>query len=1628
MSDRGFDRDKERDVEREEKQQRATEILDRLDSDKRDPDRKERSILSTRDISLKREERENNREIGKIASRVNMIAKEEKNPDNIREIISKMQVLDMKNEEIRAERHRIEKAMFPQRTKENDLQKELDRLEKKDDIFKARAEKNTVYREENGNISLFYDGRENMYDRKDIAVRAVEDLCRYKSISGEKIETETRSFIAGLELKEYGAKIEKEKLEVIVSGKHPDAIRDVYEFGLRVGTEKIRPQQMNNMCNILRETESKEMRVMELDRMLSGRIPSSVMGKEEIGRFIKNCERDLEKKKEFHDLMDKVSRVESLQSDRFESTTRGAIVLTDQSLDRMQDKYDAKQTVLDMFQVAKEYDLRVTVKTQEFLQKFTKEEMTREDLRTVMEKIPEYLPAVLNCGVRLPSGVTIEEDKYKEALKSCTEWVMECKEPKLAVYSVAFRDENGKPYALGEYSQKILDSKVYVAESGSLVAKAMTIYDTIIAQEMKEGRVDRREQQERMERLSIREALDRISADSPKESVRMATYALCECAKQDAYSKDILKEIKEKKVDFSSLSESEKLAPEKYVKAIVYSNHPEVLLDVNRLGIQLHKGGTINDERMQGVVSFLKNIEASEKTENVRMAALQAAFADKNGNLKNPLNMGSKERNEEVRSLAVQMIKDDVLKKSLDTARENERLEKEFTRKENEALERVVGAVLGRTGTDNRDLKPVEIQIPSYEKTYNAMKNSFDERFDKKETEHGLLLSEKELKPVDLKKEVLIENARLYVDNARNLKDIRELQKTEPEKFGDAKSLIGDLKEAAAGRAGKNTALPSIYNDMLYYDRLKEEGKLEYALEKAGNAGLTVFDTSLRTQSAMANILRDETVSKEEKQVLSEIYLLKTDVSFRQRIEQENLFERSVREAGEREIRNALKVYRGEMIEVKKDELKGSNKPLYVEQARELIERQDTLTDLMQAVREEAAKKGEINNEVNRLLDSMENLSENMYANIFPLENGNYYISSGVTSDLMQTDRMYKSVERYLSGNDRQAAAREMIAHEELLKGSKERCDRLPHVEKRAYDRLTEAHLVPSYSKYSFVGVACRDMEDYARTASILTEELVKNGIGYNINLIEQGRNYMEELKKEGYVISIELNNAFELCSLSDEAKMILREPDTTGVLSSTVQRTDCQNEGKVVFYDVRPLEESLRDQQNMSFHSKNEVLKEFIRNEERFPLEKEMRPVHRVGIELAKNMRESMGRLDTAHRAYVEDRLSRQKTGAFNADLAEAWKAGRYYIDTRSVNIVEEAYKRGDLNDREKEVLDSVILEQRDYFDSIYRDLPFRVSNVIEPSAFQEPDDRQIEMGELTDEIYREMYGDDYLEKMNEIPTEEEMDEWYEDFRENYGDSLSVPIAEYVQDEALIAREIEGIPSLENTIMYDAFLKDEQRMQQMPELREFYEKVSERTEAACREMSMQYGFNNITFGYDFKREMVIIFGKDFDGRDVPVAGYDGNYTHCYTRDDNGIGSEFFAVSSMCRNRGVETPDSKLYDEIGGLKESYFQIMTSEIDSKTADLFNSPLLELPREELMELLQSDITSLDAGIRNDVELLQEGLGEIKTLEMERDSMLNPDLMRYSEKELAPYDDSIYITQDEIEEWLFSYEDLK
>ena len=186
------------------------------------------------------------------------IQKIEHNPE--KGDVKKAAELKSQHDSLRDEIRRIQKTLNPEI---DHAKKESSRYEKSKDIVE-RVERETIMKDKDGRIYIKPSVLEEAKMDKEKAVQTALDIVKYQAITGSRISDDTKKDISKLEIKKLDEKVEKFELERIASSKHPEAIRTFYEFGLRVGDERPKSMQIDNMVKIAKAMPKIEIKGKEV--------------------------------------------------------------------------------------------------------------------------------------------------------------------------------------------------------------------------------------------------------------------------------------------------------------------------------------------------------------------------------------------------------------------------------------------------------------------------------------------------------------------------------------------------------------------------------------------------------------------------------------------------------------------------------------------------------------------------------------------------------------------------------------------------------------------------------------------------------------------------------------------------------------------------------------------------------------------------------------------------------------------------------------------------------------------------------------------------------------------------------------------------------------------------------------------------------------------------------------------------------------------------------------------------------------------------------------------------------------------------------------------------------------------
>lgn len=619
----------ERDIEKEERKlsEKVEKIPDKeiiskakeiIDKDKIESSQ-ERCVLE-RAVKLEKEKIQDNRqEFSKVVERI-------ENHKPQKGDVKKASKLEKEYRESRSLIENAKDKLNPERVEQRES---FSKYERYGDLLK-RVENTQVHISSNKiNAKSTALDEARVDNRK--AVQLALDISKYQALTGRDISNITKTQISQLGIKKMDEKkVPKFELEKIATSRNPDALRTFYEMGLRVGEEKLKPEQINNACKLLNTVETKEGRIEVVDRLLSGKIQNIRM--ENVNNLARVCDEKGKDKSERKNAIDEELKKDDRLS-KYDELRK----------DLLKDPEKTNEKIVDLLMTSdKKLDIDM-LKNISKDAKATHIEGTIDDIKNfALSKNAEYLPELKHFGVEF-KGIEIDEKKYKSAINLIDDNREKNDIIKMAIISTSLKNEKNERVLLGTRDEQKIEKEILSKKFDGTDLK-----DAIL-----QIREDLKSPEKNIQKVDI-------SRMDSKEATKAISNYFGELCSRDDYSRDqalsslseFKSTIKECQIDIRSLDEKDKrLKDADLIK--ISTKDPQLLLDIQKIGINLTRNGEINTERLQNRIDIMDAIPKEDTVE--RMAVLSTCLTKVNGNnisIKNPINLQDAEKNKEVKSLA----------------------------------------------------------------------------------------------------------------------------------------------------------------------------------------------------------------------------------------------------------------------------------------------------------------------------------------------------------------------------------------------------------------------------------------------------------------------------------------------------------------------------------------------------------------------------------------------------------------------------------------------------------------------------------------------------------------------------------------------------------------------------------------------------------------------------------------------------------------------------------------------------------------------------------------------------------------------------------------------------------------
>lgn len=523
-------------------------------------------------------------------------------------------------------------------------------------------------------------------DAKEIVLEVV----KYQALTGRKIDDITRQDISRFELsKRDDRNVPKRELEKIAAGKDPTAIRTFYESGLRIGKEAPKPIEVNNTVKILQNIPRTNIggRIEVVDRLLQGKISKETLNDDKIKKAAEEIGRVGQDKYERKEIVDKeIQRLDVRHAIDVKYELLKNPLKTNEkvvSLLLSNEKYNVqslKEIVVMSKNMPLDKDNRTSDRTNRKTEVQEKYQLKDTELRQlIVGKNPEALlrENFIGLNIQMPNGYNIDFNKYKEALDTIRTTNEKDDRIKLAIVSDAFYrttidkkegKETIQTNIIGTYAERQQIERI--KNSGKESIKNI---DREATKEERDKALVKAERDALKKEIEERKPdKDNINNFKPPYFTRqmgddrvakMVGNYLIELTSRDDYTRKIgsqrINEIREninkEGLLIKDLYNYQRTVPDSAIVKIS-SKDPQLLLDLQKCGFLLNRNGGVNEEKLQNTINVMKALPADKEVERVAVF-YTSLITDKNGiiNIKNPVNMMDKEKNDLVKSLAVKL-------------------------------------------------------------------------------------------------------------------------------------------------------------------------------------------------------------------------------------------------------------------------------------------------------------------------------------------------------------------------------------------------------------------------------------------------------------------------------------------------------------------------------------------------------------------------------------------------------------------------------------------------------------------------------------------------------------------------------------------------------------------------------------------------------------------------------------------------------------------------------------------------------------------------------------------------------------------------------------------------------------
>lgn len=544
--------------------------------------------------------------------------------------------------------NKIEDRLHPERIE----QKNKNSFNEKFRECVARIEKESVHISDD-KIYAKSKALDDARDSNKAAIALALDICKYRAFAGRDIANETKTDISRFYIKTLDEKnVEKFELDKLAVSKNPDAIRNFYESGLRVNDEKLKPEQINNAINLCKQLpkDNYQAKIEVMDRLVTGRIQNTKLdeksleklaekydkiGRErekniEVDKQVKNViERDDHNREESNSLRDELLK----EPKKFEENIVKLLITSKPDID-------------DLKSIQKNVDKIVTREPYE---------IKSDDLRAMIIKNPQNVLELRDLNITLPDKLEINRLTYTHGVSLLNEMNEKNNIIRLTVLSSSIKDPKSDDIKIGNKEENI--------KIKELLNKNFSD-EKDIKEVIKQIRQDLKD--EKINNLKENPVLDISKLDSKQAAREISVYVGLMCEKDSYTRREVVgrldnakEDIKNNSIDIRSLDTKDKcLRDEDLVKIV--SRDPQLLVNIQRMGIHLTRNGDINEEKLQERIDLIKQID--EKDSTLRLAVLSTCMVRTSQNrvtIDNPINLMDSEKNKEVKALAIKIVADE---------------------------------------------------------------------------------------------------------------------------------------------------------------------------------------------------------------------------------------------------------------------------------------------------------------------------------------------------------------------------------------------------------------------------------------------------------------------------------------------------------------------------------------------------------------------------------------------------------------------------------------------------------------------------------------------------------------------------------------------------------------------------------------------------------------------------------------------------------------------------------------------------------------------------------------------------------------------------------------------------------